>query len=178
LKVVNDWPDLDVRHMLLLAYVTGMRRGEIFKLEERDIDFHLKLIYLRGPKGGKSTSIGLSEVAEGIIKKQLAWKKKKFPASPYLFPGRTGGLRKDCGAVDGIKCEARLPLNFRPFHGLRHHFAVTMANSGQFTLDMIATAMTHKNAAFTKKKYAQFLPQTLTAISNEAANLWMGKNGK
>lgn len=64
-----------------------------------------------------------------------------------------------------------VPATFRPFHGLRHHFAVTMANSGQFTLDMIATAMTHKSASFTKKKYAQFLPHTLTAISNDAANL-------
>jgi hypothetical protein len=55
-----------------------------------------------------------------------------------------------------------------------------MANSSQFTLDMIATAMTHKSASFTKKKYAQFLPQTLTAISNGAADLLMngiGLNG-
>ncbi|MDR1083899.1 MAG: site-specific integrase [Deltaproteobacteria bacterium] len=176
LSVVKEWPDIDVRHMVLLAYITGMRRGEIFKLEERDIDFHLKLIYLRGPKGGKSTSIGLSDVAEDFIKNQLEWKSQRFPESPYIFPGRTGGLRKDCSAVDKIKKEACLPLTFRPFHGLRHHFAVTMANSGQFTLDMIATAMTHKSASFTKKKYAQFLPQTLTAISNGAANLLM--NGK
>jgi len=27
LKVIHEWPDLDVRHMVLLAYVTGMRLG-------------------------------------------------------------------------------------------------------------------------------------------------------
>lgn len=177
LSVVKEWPDIDVRHMVLLAFVTGMRRGEIFKLEERDIDFHLKLIYLRGPKGGKSASIGLSDVAENIIKSQIELKNERFPESPYIFPGRTGGLRKDCSAVEKIKKAAQLPEHFRPFHGLRHHFAVTMANSGQFTLDMIATAMTHKSASFTKKKYAQFLPHTLTAISNDAANLLLNGNG-
>ena len=174
LKVVHKWPDLDVRHMVLLAYVTGMRRGEIFKLEETDVDFNLKLIRLREPKGGKTVSIGLSEVAEQIIKQQLVWRKEQYPGSPYIFPGRNGDLRKDSKSVEKIRLEAGLPTTFRPLHGLRHHFAVTLANSGQFTLDMIATAMTHKNAAFTKKKYAQFLPGTLTAISNEAAKLLLG----
>jgi integrase len=151
LSVVKTWSGTDVRHMVLLAYVTGMRRGAIFKLEERDIDFHLNLIYLRGTKDGKSTSTGLSDFAKNIINNQLAWKSQRFPESPYIFPGRTGGLRKDCSGVDKIKKKARLPSTFRPFHGLRHHLAVTMANSSQFTLDMIATAMTHKSASFTKK---------------------------
>jgi integrase len=118
--------------MVLLAYVTGMRRSEIFNLEERDIDFHLKLIYLRGTKGGKSVSIRLSDVGEDIVKNQLEWKNERFPENPYIFPGRTGSLRK----------------------------------GGQLTLDMIAAAMTNKSAGFIKKEYAQFLPHTLTAISN------------
>jgi integrase len=71
--------------------------------------------------------------------------------------------------VDKIKKAASLPVNFRPFHGLRHHFAVTLANSGKFTLDMIAEMLTHKNADFTKKKYAQFLPESMTAAGNAAA---------
>ena len=32
LGVVESWHDPDVRHMLQVAYFTGMRRGEIFKL--------------------------------------------------------------------------------------------------------------------------------------------------
>ncbi|MDR1487952.1 MAG: tyrosine-type recombinase/integrase [Deltaproteobacteria bacterium] len=139
LSVVKTWPDADVRNMAPPTYITGMRRGEIFKLEERDIDFHLNLIHLRGPKGGKNTSIGLSDFAENIINNQLAWKSRRFPESSYIFPGRTGRLRKDCSGVDKIKKKARLPSTFRPFLGLRRRFAVAMANSGQFTMDMIAT---------------------------------------
>lgn len=171
LRVVENWPDPDVRHMLQVAYFTGMRRGEIFKLEEGDLDFHMKLIKIRAPKGGKTSTVGLSNMVADILKEQLAWKNARFPDSRYVFPGRTGGLRTDCGAVDKIKKEAGLPASFRPFHGLRHHFAVSLANSGRFTLNMISEALTHKNLDFTKKKYAQFLPETLAEMGNVAAEV-------
>ena len=174
LDVVRNWPVKDVANMLLIAFFTGMRRGEIFKLEDEDLDFHMKLIYIRGPKGGKSVSIGMSSVVESVFKEQLAWRAEFFPESNYIFPGRFGGMRKDCGAVDKIKKTAELPADFRPFHGLRHHFAVTLANSGKFTLDIISEMLTHKNADFTKKKYAQFLPESMTAAGNAAAEI-LGK---
>lgn len=174
LAVVRDWPVKDVANMLLLAFFTGMRRGELFKLETQDIDFHMKLIRIRDPKGGKSVSIGLSGVAEEVIKDQFAWRAEHFPQSSYVFPGKFGDMRKDCSAVDKIKKAAELPVKFRPFHGLRHHFAVTLANSGKFTLDMIAEMLTHKNAEFTKKKYGQFLPESMTAAGNAAAAILAG----
>jgi integrase len=103
----------------MVAYFTGMSRGEIFKLEERDIDYHMKLITIRTPKGGKTSTIGLSNMVENIIREQLEWKCDRFHCSPYVFPGRTGGLPTDCSAVDSIKRQAKLPKSFRPFHGLR-----------------------------------------------------------
>lgn len=53
LKVLDEWPAQDVCRMLRLAMFTGMRRGEIFKLEDRDVDFQQALITLRSPKGAK-----------------------------------------------------------------------------------------------------------------------------
>jgi integrase len=32
LNVVRQWPDADVCNMLVAAYFTGMRRGELFRL--------------------------------------------------------------------------------------------------------------------------------------------------
>lgn len=69
-----------------------------------------------------------------------------------------------------IKKKAGLPDNFRTFHGLRHHYAVTLANSGKFSLDMIGQLLTHKSAAMTKR-YAQFLPETMKQASERAAEL-------
>ncbi len=171
LQTLETWPAQDVANMLRLAFFTGMRRGELFKLETTDLDFHMKLIRIRNPKGGKTVSIGMSELAESIINKQLQWKAANYPDSPFLFPGKKGAMRKDCSSVDRIKKAAGLPEKFRPFHGLRHHFAVTLANSGQFSMDLIAEMLTHKNPEFTKKKYAQFLPASMTAAGNAAAGV-------
>ena len=176
LEVVESWPERDVSHMLRIAYFTGMRRGEIFKLEESDLDFHMQLIRIRSPKGGRTVSIGMGDMVKSIFLAQLEWKSEHFPESTYVFPGKKGGQRVDCSAVDNIRKAAGLPVTFRPFHGLRHHFAVTLANSGKFTLNMISEALTHKNIDFTKKKYAQFLPETLAAMGNTATDVLQFKN--
>ena len=174
LDTAKTWPARDVGNMLMLAFFTGMRRGEIFKLEDRDVDFELKLIRLRNPKGKKSMSIGLSKVAEDILRDEIKWRDEHHPDSPFIFPGRTGGMRTDCSAVDRFRVAAGLPKGFRPFHGLRHHFAVSLANSGKFSMDIISEMLTHKNADFTKKIYAQFLPETLSVASNVAADILLG----
>ena len=61
LKVLEEWPSQDVCRMLKIAMLTGMRRGEIFKLEDRDCDFQQSLIILRAPKGGKTVSVPMNK---------------------------------------------------------------------------------------------------------------------
>lgn len=175
LDTARTWPARDVGNMLMLAFFTGMRRGEIFKLRDEDVAFDLKLIRLRDPKGRKTLSIGMSALVEELLRGQMDWRNENFPGSPFLFPGKDGDMRKDCSAVDRFRKQAGLPPKFRPFHGLRHHFAVSLANSGQFSMDMISEMLTHKNVDFTRKKYAQFLPETLAAASNAAAAILSAK---
>jgi len=38
-------------------------------------------------------------------------------------------------------------------------------------MDIISEMLTHKNADFTKKRYSQFLPETLSIASNVAADI-------
>ncbi|EKD65384.1 MAG: hypothetical protein ACD_50C00104G0004, partial [uncultured bacterium] len=170
LEVLNSWPAQDVARMLNVAMFSGMRRGEIFKLEDKDIDFHNGLVKLRDPKGGLDCSIPLNPVLAQILRDQIAWRDDKYPESPYLFPGRFGGKRVDSTAVERIKAKAELPKSFRIFHGLRHHFGVTLANSGEFTLDMIGELLTHKDTAMTRR-YAQFLPNAKKKASDRAAEI-------
>lgn len=173
LKVIREWEDKDVGRMLQVAYFTGMRRGEIFKLEERDLDFELCMITLRDPKGGKSQSIGMSDTVKVIFLEQIYANHRRYPKAEvkFIFPGKGGTKRVDCSAVDRIRKAAELPENFRPFHGLRHNFGVMLANSGKFSINDISEALTHKNLDFTKKRYAQFLPGTLVKIGNDAAKI-------
>jgi len=170
LEVISTWPSQDVARMLKLAMFTGVRRGEIFKLQDRDLDFHAGFITLRSPKGGKTVSVPMNPIAREILKDQLQWRDEHYPGSPQVFPGKNGGQRTDSNAVDRIKVAAGLPKSFRIFHGLRHHYAVTLANSGKVTLDMIGELLTHKSATMTKR-YGQFLPDTIKDAGNLAAQL-------
>lgn len=176
LSVLKTHSNQEASRMLKMAYFTAMRRGEIFKLEDRDLDFYFNLIRLRDPKGKKTVSIPMNAIAKEIIEAQLLYRNEKFPGSPYLFPGTGGGQRVDSSAVDKIKEAAKLPQEFRIFHGLRHHYAVTLANSGQFTIDMIGDLLTHKSTAMTKR-YGQYLPETIQTAGAIAATLLSGGNG-
>ena len=170
MKVLDSWPSEDVPRMLKLAMVTGLRRGEIFKLEDRDLDFTQRLIELRDPKGGPTVSIPMSGPVKELLEAQIKWRNDKFPQSTFIFPGMGGAMRVSSNAVYRIKKKADLPKEFRIFHGLRHHFAVTLTNSGEFSLDMIGELLTHKDVAMTKR-YSQFLPGTLKKASERAAEL-------
>ncbi|WP_419783305.1 tyrosine-type recombinase/integrase [Maridesulfovibrio sp.] len=175
LKVLKEWPSQDVCRMLKIAMFTGMRRGEIFKLEDRDCDFQQSLILLRAPKGGKTVSIPMNNVVADLLLDQIQWKNEIFPESEFVFPGKYGAMRVNCTAATRIKQKAILPKEFRIFHGLRHHFAVTLANSGEFSLDMIGELLTHKDSSMTKR-YGQFLPDTKRQASNRAAELLLTAN--
>ncbi len=74
LKTAREWPDRDVGRMVEIAYFTGMRRGEIFKLEERN------LITIRDPKSGKKTeTIGMSDIVASILLEQIAINHERRP---------------------------------------------------------------------------------------------------
>jgi integrase len=171
MDVLDNWPNKPAVRIIRTAMLTGMRRGEIFKLEKRDLDFIQKAITLRNPKGGKTVSIPMNQAVRGLFQEQLADNNKHFPDSPYVFPGIDGRQRKQCSAAKRIKEAAGLPKSFRMFHGLRHHFAVTLANSGKVSLDMIGELLTHKSIDMTRR-YAQFLPDTKREASDTATELF------
>lgn len=170
-----SWPSQDAARLLRTAMLTGMRRGELFKLEDRDLDFQHGLILIRSPKGGKSTRVPMAAPVAQLLQQQISWRDEQHPGSPFVFPGREGGQRVECTAARRIKAAAELPMTFRIFHGLRHHFAVTLANSGRVNLDMIGELLTHKSHAMTRR-YAAFLPETTKAAADLAAELLQTKS--
>jgi integrase len=170
IKTLDEWTAQDVANMLRVAMFSGLRRGEIFKLQDSDIDYSNKLIRLKSPKGRKTVSVPLNPIVEQVIKNQLILRDEQFPGSDFIFPGKGGAKRVDCSAVYRIKIKADLPKPFRIFHGLRHHYAVMLANSGEFTLDMIGELLTHKSNDMTRR-YAKFLPGSLKKAGDRAAEL-------
>lgn len=151
--------------MMKLALFTGMRRGEIFKLQWADLDFHRGFIHIREPKGGKSQKIPMNTKARELL--------QGIPEtdSEYLFPARNGGPRKDINKdVNKIKKEAKLPAEFRPMHGLRHLFATMLANSGTVDMYTLQKLLTHKSPEMTQR-YAHYRDEAMQRAANQVDDI-------
>lgn len=151
--------------MMLMALYTGMRRGELFKLQWRDIDTENGFITIREPKGGKSQKVPLNDGARAVLNKIHRGK------SLYVFAGREGKQRVDINkALNAIKKAARLPADFRPLHGLRHHFASMLASSGAVDLYTLQKLLTHKDHRMTER-YAHLHDDTLKKAAGVASDI-------
>jgi integrase len=165
LDVLDKSKDVAVASMMKLAVYTGMRRGEIFKLQWGDVDFERNFINIRSPKGGESTAIPLNASARKVL--------KSVPRtdSEYLFPGRNGGPRM-CAkrASHEIREAAGLPDDFRPFHGLRHTYATMMASSGRVDMYTLQKLLTHKSPQMTQR-YAHLRDEALRGAADLVGDL-------
>lgn len=153
-----------VAAMMKLALVTGMRRGELFRLQWQHIDFNRCFIRIVTPKGGKEQSIPFNDAARELLKNMKR-------SSEYVFPGEGGAQRVTTPkASKRIMARAGLPKSFRPFHGLRHVFASMLASSGQVDLYVLQRLLTHKSPAMTQR-YAHLRDDALRQGANIAAGI-------
>jgi integrase len=149
--------------IMLTALYTGMRKGEILKLEWPDIDFEHSFITIRGPKGGVDQKIPLNESARMVL--------EQLPRTHDLvFPGIHGERTGLYHSLAKIKKAAGLPKDFRPLHGLRHHYASMLASSGKVDLYVLQKLMTHKSPTMTQR-YAHLRDEALKKASNLAGEL-------
>ena len=157
--------------MMLMALYTGMRRGELFKLKWKHIDFERGFINIIDPKGGPSQKIPLNDAAKGVLETHVKMR------SPFVFPGRRGRQRTDINkAVNNIKKEAGLPKDFRPLHGLRHVYASALASSGKVDLYVLQKLLTHKSSTMTQR-YAHLRDEALRNASNLVGSIINGMEG-
>lgn len=177
-RACDDSPNQTAADMIRLALATGLRRGSIFKLSWRHINFDKNIITVksievggRHSKGGHQIVIPMSTEARRILKTRetIANKKK----SPYVFPGRKGALRQDEGRdVRQIIRAAGLPDDFRPLHGLRHAFASTLANTGLVDLNQIGALLAHSpNSPTMTKRYSHLRDESLKRAANIMADI-------
>jgi integrase len=166
-KTLEAWSCRESAAIVRFALLTGIRRGELFKLTWDDIDFERSLLTLRNPKGGKTTSLSVSEQALEVLK-------CKERTSPFIFPGKDGKQRTDFkGPWLRIRKAAGLPEIFR-FHGLRHHFASALVSSG-VDLYVVQQLLTHKDSK-TTQRYAHLAPGALREAAQKSGELLTSKS--
>jgi integrase len=165
LKAINEDENQIVANLMRMALYTGMRRGELFKLQWRDVNLERNYLTIRGPKGGKSQDIPLNDAARSLLQDMPR------EQSPYVFPNTRGHMLTDVSrAVNRIKERAGLPQDFRPLHGLRHVYASMLASSGKVDMYTLQKLMTHKSPVMTQR-YAHLRDEAMRRASDVAGDI-------
>lgn len=158
LDTLDAWPDQSDANFVRALSCSGIRRGEGFKLEWRDVDFEREEMRLRDPKGGQDEYLPLNHATLTILRDQ----RNRVLCTPgsLVFPGKSGVRRTYFShAWYAIREAAELPPDFK-VHNLRSNFASMLASSGRCDLKMISHLLTHKDAAVTQR-YAGLMPSAI-----------------
>ena len=170
LEAIETSPNRKIAQLMLMAYYTGMRRSELFRLKWPHIDFENGFINIVGEKqeGAKSSRnerIPLTDPVRNLLKEI------DLGDGPYVFPGKDGVSRLTdiSNQVNTIKKAANLPEDFRPLHGLRHTSASVAVSNG-VPLSHVQKLLTHKDPTLTQR-YAHLEDKALKNAANVVGNL-------
>ncbi|MGD1152877.1 MAG: site-specific integrase [Syntrophales bacterium] len=170
LKEIDNSIDIQATNIMRMALLTGMRRGELFKLKWSDIDFDRGFINIRNPKGGVSQKIPLNDPARNVL---LGLPR----TADHVFVRCDGKPFTDIRRrVNPIKKAAGIPDDFRALHGLRHVYASMLASSGQVDMYTLQKLLTHKDPKMTQR-YAHLRDETLKRAADLAGELVTGGAG-
>lgn len=116
----DDWR---LAAIVTLALHTGMRRGEIFKLEWKHVDFVRKIINVQDTKSGHDRVIPMSTVIEDML--------QSLPrTSEYVFISDTTNANFFDVKLNWQRAKKAAGLVDFRFHDLRHTAATRMADAG------------------------------------------------
>ena len=173
INAAKKLPCIDLHDCIVLSLNTGLRLGELQRLEWPDVDMAHAMLTVRDEAhrkpGGK---VPLNDAALGIFKER--WKKKGI-ATGLIFPPIVGGnmraslthafraLVDSVGLNDGIRPDDRARRIV--FHSLRHTFASWLACNGE-DIYRIQRLMRHRTITMTMR-YAHLIPDaTRSAVHN------------
>ena len=94
LKAIEEDDHPQAGPMMLLTLFSGLRRGEMFRLQWIDVDFEHGFLTLRDTKGGKTERVPMNDSAREVLNRQ-----SRTEGSPICIPwqGRTATDRHQVG---------------------------------------------------------------------------------
>jgi len=155
-----------VYHIALLSLHTGMRAGEIFNLEWRDVDIDRKILILRDTKNGKIRPAFMTKAVKEMFESM-----KKGRPSDLVFPNRKKKSRSEISKTF-LRCVTALKLNKGItdrrhkvcFHTLRHTFASWHIEEGTDPY-IVKELLGHSNFKMTER-YVHLGENTMRAAVN------------
>ncbi|MCC6913248.1 MAG: site-specific integrase [Rhodospirillaceae bacterium] len=144
-----------LKPMVILSLNTGMRQGEVFDLEWRDVDLSAKRVTIRGEKA-KSGQTRFIPLNATCAKALAAWRDQCPDDAELVFPGKDG-QRFDTvkTAWKNVLKDAKV-TKFR-WHDMRHTFASRLVMKG-VDLNTVRELMGHADYQMTLR-YAHLAPE-------------------
>ena len=139
------------RLILLMFYLTGMRRAELIGLDVRDVDLSASQIKVTG-KRNKQRLIPFATELTDAIRKYLQDRDSMFPEAPEAFFLDDKGKRITeyaVGNIVKIYLSQVVTLKKRTPHVLRHTFATAMLNNDA-ELEAVKQLLGHESLATTE----------------------------
>jgi len=167
-------PLLRRRNLALFAILlyTGLRRGEVLSLRVADVNLDRLELTVRGAtsKSRRTRIVPLNSKVGAAVADYLAELRKCQPASPYLFPDRTGAR---AFTPDGLKhvvsnLVRRSGVRFH-VHQFRHTFAVNFLSRGG-DVARLKQLLGHQDIRMTSG-YLRALPTDALRMGVEAVTL-------
>jgi len=131
LKILRSVINLKHRVMLMVAYASGLRVGELVQLRVEDLDPERGLIHIRGAKGKKDRYTILPKQLLPILHEYVM--EYRIGASGWLFPGWSPSKHLSVRSIQAIFEEAIKNSGIEKpatMHTLRHSFATHLLENG------------------------------------------------
>jgi integrase len=151
----------------LLTVYTGLRAGEVFKLQWSDINFQNGTAFIRDPKSSKNRHANLHPAVMDMLKTR----KKLFGDTKYVFPSTKKGkinsvsktiarVIKELGFNDGYKDRRQILT----YHSLRHTTASWLIQKGE-SLYTVSKVLGHSDIR-TTQRYAHLADEQVKSAVN------------
>jgi integrase len=169
----------ELEALYILALDGGMRQGELFALEWRDLNWSSRKLQVDrtlkdtkrglgvGPtKGKQRRSLNVSKTAIEALGHHKKRQARLYGIQPLMFPDRVGGWirrqnfnrRSFAPLLAKAASESGLSFEGHTFHDLRHTLATLNLSAGE-PITLVSERLGHANVATTLNTYAHCLPQ-------------------
>jgi integrase/recombinase XerD len=150
-KLLGAIKETRARALILVLLRTGMRIGEVLRLNVRDLDVRERKIHIyEGEKNYLGRVVYLSDDALMALK---LWLGRRKPETEYLFPGlkhKHLGYTQARNIFVKYICAAGLQHKGYMIHSLRHTFASELLNAGM-RLECLQLLLGHSDIEMTRR---------------------------
>lgn len=129
LHILNALSNMKHKSLLYLAYSSGLRVGEIVRLQVNDIDSKRMVIHVRQAKGKKDRYTILSSATLELLREYV----RQSRPEKWLFPGQEAGTHvTECSVQKVFERAKRIAKIHKKvsIHTLRHSFATHLLEGG------------------------------------------------